>query len=94
MLSGKLDQRCRPAGIRLGRQPVCGSRRSPRTTGRDLLDVAGALHLAFGRRLGSGQRLIDAKKFPDAVKEFEEATKLFPDNADAKNFLKKAKDGK
>jgi hypothetical protein len=44
--------------------------------------------------MAEGQRLIDAKKFPDAVKELEEATKLFPDNADAKNLLKKAKDGK
>ena len=38
--------------------------------------------------------LAGMKKFTEAAKEYEEALKLFPDNKDAKDALKRAKDGK
>jgi hypothetical protein len=41
-----------------------------------------------------GEKLLAAKRFADAAREFEEALKLFPASSDAKNCLQKAKSGK
>jgi hypothetical protein len=41
-----------------------------------------------------GKKASDAKKWPDAVKAYEEALKLYPDSNEAKRNLQKAKDKK
>jgi tetratricopeptide (TPR) repeat protein len=46
------------------------------------------------QHMTEGQRLLAARKFPDAAREFDEALKIFPSSADAKNYLQKARSGK
>ncbi len=57
-------------------------------------DAKATKSLDFAQHMADGQKLLTAKKFPDAVKEFDQALKVFPTNKDAQDFLKKAKDGK
>jgi tetratricopeptide (TPR) repeat protein len=42
----------------------------------------------------NGQKAHAARRFPDAVKEYDEALKLSPNNADVKNALQRARQGK
>jgi hypothetical protein len=44
--------------------------------------------------MADGQKALTAKKFPDAVREFEAALKLTPGHADATALLKRAREGK
>jgi cytochrome c-type biogenesis protein CcmH/NrfG len=48
----------------------------------------------FDKHMAEGQKAMTAKRFADAVKEFEAALKLSPNNADAAAALKRAKEGK
>jgi cytochrome c-type biogenesis protein CcmH/NrfG len=44
--------------------------------------------------MDQGQQQMTNKKYTDAVKTFTDALKIMPDDANAKAWLKKAKDGK
>jgi hypothetical protein len=44
--------------------------------------------------MAEGEKLLAARRFADAAKEFEEALKLVPASADAKKNLDKARAGK
>jgi hypothetical protein len=44
--------------------------------------------------MDNGKKALAARRFPDAVKEFEEALKLVPTSAEAKNLLQRARAGK
>jgi tetratricopeptide (TPR) repeat protein len=41
-----------------------------------------------------GKKLLAAKRFGEAVTQFEAALKMVPDSAEAKTLLKQARDGK
>ena len=60
----------------------------------DAKAAAAQKNAEFQTHMAEGQKLAGQKKFADAAKEYEEALKLFPDNKDAKDALKRAKDGK
>jgi hypothetical protein len=44
--------------------------------------------------MADGKRFATARKFADAIKEYEAALKLFPGNPEATDALKKAREGK
>jgi tetratricopeptide (TPR) repeat protein/TolB-like protein len=48
----------------------------------------------FNRLMDQGQQQMTNKKYADAVKTFTDALKIYPDDTNAKAWLKKAKDGK
>lgn len=48
----------------------------------------------FCQNMADGQKALQAKKFAAAVKEFEDALKIFPNDANAKQLLQRAKMGK
>ena len=60
----------------------------------DARAVATQRNAEFQVHMGEGVKLAGLKKFPEAVKEYELAVKLFPDNKDARERLKRAKEGK
>jgi tetratricopeptide (TPR) repeat protein len=60
----------------------------------DAKAAAGLRSAEYLLHMSEGMKLLAAKRFADAAKEFEEALKLFPTSADAKKYLEKAKSGK
>jgi tetratricopeptide (TPR) repeat protein len=55
---------------------------------------AAARNAAFLLHWTNGQKAHAARRFADAVKEYEEALQLAPSNADVKNALQRARQGK
>jgi cytochrome c-type biogenesis protein CcmH/NrfG len=61
---------------------------------KDAKAAAGLRDAQYLLHMTDGEKLLAARRFADATKEFEEALKLFPNSADAKKDLQKAKSGK
>jgi tetratricopeptide (TPR) repeat protein len=57
-------------------------------------DDAASKKVAFCQSMADGQKALAAKKFAAAVKEFEDALKHYPNDANAKQLLQRAKSGK
>ena len=57
-------------------------------------DEAAKKKIDFCQAMSDGMRAVQQRKFPDAVKAFEAAVKLFPDDAAAKQSLQRTKAGK
>ena len=57
-------------------------------------DAKAAAAVRFTQHMADGQRLLAARRFPDAVKEFDEALQLSPGHPDATQFLKRAREGR
>jgi tetratricopeptide (TPR) repeat protein len=57
--------------------------------------AAAALRSAqFAQHMADGKKLLAARRFPDAAREFDEALKIVPTDAEAKALLARAKAGK
>jgi tetratricopeptide (TPR) repeat protein len=56
--------------------------------------TAAARAADYLQHMTEGQKLLAGRKFTEAAKEFDEALKLFPTSADAKNYLQRARSGK
>ena len=60
----------------------------------DAKATAGQRGAEYRLHVSEGEKLLAARRFADATREFEAALKLFPNSAEAKNDLQKAKSGK
>jgi tetratricopeptide (TPR) repeat protein len=56
--------------------------------------VPGDLRAGAGLHMAEGRRLLAAKRFPDAAREFEAVLKLIPNQPDAVQALKQARQGR
>jgi tetratricopeptide (TPR) repeat protein len=65
-----------------------------RWAANDARAATGLRNAEYLLHMTDGEKLLGAKRFTDAAKEFEEALKLFPTSSDAKTYLQKAKAGK
>jgi tetratricopeptide (TPR) repeat protein len=60
----------------------------------DVKALAARKSSEFQVHMAEGQKLAAARNFSDAAKEYEQASKLFPDNKNARDALKRAQEGK
>jgi hypothetical protein len=60
----------------------------------DARAIAGLRGAEFEVHMAKGRQAAVGKRFPEAVKEFEEALELSPGSTDAKAALQRAREGK